>query len=133
MNGQTKIDRLLDAIDCVKANQREEARDILRELIRVDNNFEDAWLWMSVAVDSTDQSVICLDNVLRVNPNNMQAAGALYRLREREILVEGQRRKYQTKRDIAFGLMWVVVVVLLNLMWLTMFIFSQVSGANSGA
>jgi hypothetical protein len=47
-----RIDKLLDAIELVKANRRSEARHVLRDLIREDNDFEDAWLWMSVAVDS---------------------------------------------------------------------------------
>jgi hypothetical protein len=132
MDEQNKIDLLLDAIESIKDNRRKEAQAILRELIRMDNNFEDAWLWMAVAVDSTDQTALCLDNVLRVNPNNLQAAGALYRLRAQELLIEDKRRKYQTRRNIAFGLMWVLIVVLLNLMWVSMMFF-QVSGANSGA
>ncbi|MEL7235027.1 MAG: hypothetical protein AAGK74_11045, partial [Chloroflexota bacterium] len=51
-----RIDRLLDAIDLIKEDRREEARVLLRQLINEDGNFEDAWLWMSVAVDSIDQS-----------------------------------------------------------------------------
>lgn len=117
----SKIDRLLDAIDLVKNNQREEARMILRALIREDNDFEDAWLWMSVAVDSTDQSTICLDNVLRVNPKNIQAAGALYRLRESEIRMEKQRGELRYFRDVCFGLMWLLIIILLNAMWFSLF------------
>lgn len=116
----SQIDRLIDAIDLVKEDERESARSLLRELIREDNDFEDAWLWMAVSVDSLDQSTICLDNVLRVNPNNAQAAGALYRLRETEILMEKRRSRLRQLRDLSFGLMWLLVIVLLNLMWLTM-------------
>src|SRR5512145_2200314 len=83
-----RIDRLMDAIELVKADRRPEAVGILRELIHIDNDFEDAWLWMSVAVDSLDQSSICLDNVLRVNPGNGEAASALQRIRGPEMLME---------------------------------------------
>ena len=114
-----KIDRLLDAIELVKENHREDARALLRELIREDGNFEDAWLWMAVAVDSLDQSTVCLDNVLRVNPNNTQAAGAMYRLRKTELLMEKRRTRLRFFRDLCLGLMWVFVLVLLNAMWLT--------------
>jgi hypothetical protein len=109
----TKIDRLLDAIELVKANKRDEACEILRQLIHDHNNFEDAWLWMSVAVDNLDQSSICLDNVLRVNPDNAQAAGALFRLRETELLQEKKRSRLQFYRDSSLGLMWLMVIVLL--------------------
>ncbi len=104
-----RIDRLLDAIDMVKDDQREEARALLRELIGEDSNFEDAWLWMSVAVDSLDQSSVCLDNVLRVNPYNHYAAGALYRIREPEIKMQRVRSRLLFVRDSAYTLMWVII------------------------
>lgn len=108
-----RIDRLLDAIELVKADQRGEARHLLRDLIREDNNFEDAWLWMAVAVDSLDQSSICLDNVLRVNPNNVEAAGALYRIRIPEIEMQKRRGQLRFYRDLAFTALWLVILFLL--------------------
>src|SRR5687768_3897102 len=91
-----RISRLLDAIDLVHENQRDEARRVLRELIGEDGDFEDAWLWMSVAVDSLDQSSLCLDNVLRVNPRNLEAAGALYRIREPEMKLAARLKRLRT-------------------------------------
>ncbi len=106
----SRIDRLLDAIDLVKSNHRSEARHLLRDLIREDNNFEDAWLWMSVAVDLLDQSSICLDNVLRVNPKNLDAAGALYRIRVPEMEMEKRRARLRFYRDMALSSLWVVIL-----------------------
>lgn len=106
-----RIDRLLDAIELVKANRRREARDLLRDLIQEDNDFEDAWLWMSVAVDSLDQSSLCLDNVLRVNPKNSEAAGALYRIRIPEMEMEKRRTRLRFYRDLAFMTMWLLIFV----------------------
>jgi hypothetical protein len=108
-----RVDRLLDAIDLVQDNRPEEARTLLRQLIREDNDFEDAWLWLSITVDSLDQSSLCLDNVLRVNPNNTLASGALYRLRESEIRMEQQRGRLRFVRDLSLGLLWVLVIALL--------------------
>jgi len=116
---EERIDRLLDAIELVKVERTEEARNLLRELIRDHNDFEDAWLWMSVVVDTLDQSEICLDNVLRVNPENIQAAGALYRLRESEMGMEKRRNRLRMYRDLSLVLMWVVVVGLLYAVLLT--------------
>ncbi|MBC8170554.1 MAG: hypothetical protein H7X77_02740 [Anaerolineae bacterium] len=113
MTSPDRIDRLMDAIELVKTDQREEARTLLRELIREDSNFEEAWLWMSLAVDSLDQSSVCLDNVLRVNPGNMRAAGALYRLRESELEMEKRRDHYRFYRDLANGLLWLLALGLL--------------------
>lgn len=108
-----RIDRLLDAVDLLREDRRPEAIRILRELIREDGDFEDAWLWMSVAVDSVDQSAVCLDNVLRVNPANAAAAGALSRMRGPELLLEQQRKRLRLWRDLAYGAMWLLVVTLL--------------------
>ena len=114
-----RIDRLLDAIELVKANRRGEARHLLRDLIREDNNFEDAWLWMSVAVDSLDQSSICLDNVLRINPKNGEAAGAFYRIRVPEMEMEKRRSRLRFYRDFALSSMWFVIALLLVAAFLT--------------
>ncbi len=114
-----QIDQLLDAIELVKANQRAEARHLLRNLIREDNNFEDAWLWMSVAVDSLDQSSICLDNVLRVNPKNIEAAGALYRIRIPEMQMQKRRTRLRMYRDLALTTMWLVIMLALAAAFMT--------------
>jgi hypothetical protein len=114
-----RIDRLMDAIDLLKEDRRREAIAILRQLIREDNDFEDAWLWMSVAVDSLDQSSICLDNVLRVNPGHSEAAGALHRIRGPEMLMEKRRGRIRMYRDMAMIGMWMLVFTLLYAMLFT--------------
>jgi len=106
----TPIHRLLDAIELVQANRKAEAVPILRELIGGNNNLEEAWLWMSVAVDSMDQSLICLDNVLRINPHNETALRARLRLREIELASERKRGQLRSSRDTAFGAFWLLVV-----------------------
>lgn len=119
MNGSTaeaRIDKLLDAIELVKDDRRAEARALLRSLINEDHNFEEAWLWLSVAVDSLDQSSICLDNVLRVNPHNAPAAGALHRIRMPEMEMHKRRTKLRFYRDVALGSMWTLVLFLLYAM-----------------
>ena len=109
----SRIDRLMDAVELVKSDHHPEAISILRELIREDNDFEDAWLWMSVAVESLDQSSICLDNVLRVNPGNFNAASALHRIRSPEMQMEKRRGRIRIYRDLAFAGLWLLVLILL--------------------
>lgn len=113
MSHADRVDRLLDAIELVKADRRAEARALLRELITEDGDFEDAWLWMSVAVDSLDQASLCLDNVLRINPRNAYAAQALYRIREPEIRMMQRRGRMIVYRDITFIVMWIVIFMLM--------------------
>lgn len=117
---QDRIDRLLDAIDLIQQDEKREARDVLRQLIQEDSNFEHAWLWMAVAVETLDQSTICLDNVLRVNPANTHAAGALYRLRRSEIEMKKRRARLQLVRNVSLATMWLLVIFLLNAMMFTM-------------
>ena len=111
--GEHKIDRLLDAIELVKEDRRKEAVPILRDLIREDGNFADAWLWMSVAVDEMDQSIICLDNVLRINPDNIRASTALFHLRQAEFSAERKRAEMRRYRDWASTALWMLILILL--------------------
>jgi len=109
----SRIDRLLDAIELVKEDRADEARSLLRSLVNEDNDFEAAWLWLSIVVDSLDQSSLCLDNVLRVNPDNAQAASALYRIRMPEMAMQKQRVRLRFLRDLALTSMWILVMFLL--------------------
>ncbi len=113
---ESRVDRLLDAIELVKEDRRDEARALLRGLISEDSDFEEAWLWLSVAVDSLDQSSICLDNVLRINPHNTEAAGALHRIQQPEMAMQRRRARLRFYRDITLGGMWALVLFLLYAM-----------------
>jgi hypothetical protein len=111
--GEHRIDRLLDAIDLVKEDKRAEALPLLRSLIHDNSDFEDAWLWMSVAVDTLDQAIICLDNVLRINPDNTNAAAALYRLQQKEFAGQQKRVQLRSYRDMCLVLLWILILVLM--------------------
>lgn len=118
-----RIDRLMDAIDLVKENRLREAQGILRELIREDGNFEDAWLWMSLTVENLDQASLCLDNVLRINPNNHEAAGALYRIRIPEMEMERRRSRLHFWRDSLTFFLWILII---GSLYAVFFTFSRV-------
>ncbi len=108
-----QIERLLDAVELIRENRRPEATSILRALIQEDSDFEEAWLWMSLAVESMDESAVCLDNVLRINPHNTQAAGALYRLRQPDLQAEQRRSRYRLQHDMALTALWLLVIATL--------------------
>jgi len=108
-----QIDRLLDAVELVQEGQRAAAVEVLRQLIREDSDFEDAWLWMSVAVEHADQAIICLENVLRVNPDNRLALDTLSRLRQSDVAQARQRQRLRLLRDLSFTGLWLLVAVLL--------------------
>jgi hypothetical protein len=125
-----RIDRLLDAMELVQAGKRKEALPILRELIRDDKDFEDAWLWLSVAVDSADQSAVCLDNVLRINPKNALALGALSRLRESELRSLNHRDKIRGYRDFAFTSLWLLGTGLIFASFITIMTYVNALSAS---
>lgn len=108
-----RIDRLLDAVELLKEDKRDNALAILRDLIREDKDFEAAWLWMSVAVQDINQSIVCLENVLRINPDNVAAAGALYRLRGSEMQSEHYRARLRSYRDTALVVMWLLILAVM--------------------
>ena len=51
----------------------ETGRQILEELLEVDENDEEVWLWLSAVVDTDEDREICLENVLALNPANKAA------------------------------------------------------------
>lgn len=59
-----------DAIQAIRQGNLEVGRQILEELLEIDENDEEVWLWLSAVVDSDDDREICLENVLALNPSN---------------------------------------------------------------
>jgi hypothetical protein len=76
---------------------------------------------MAVVVKSLDQAIVCLDNVLRINPHNTSAAGALYRLRQDEMAMEKRRERLRYARNVSFMLLWILTIALLYAMLFTFF------------
>jgi tetratricopeptide (TPR) repeat protein len=71
-------DPLLDqAIAAVKAYDRKKARDILSRLIKVDPRNARYWLWLSTVVDTPKEITYCLQEVLKIDPDNAIAKRGL--------------------------------------------------------
>lgn len=68
------------AITAIRANRRDEARQLLNLLIQQNPNDELAWLWMSELVDSDERRARCLYHVLAINPDSPVARQGLQRL-----------------------------------------------------
>ena len=71
------------AIMCIaacKAGRKAEARTLLEKVIELDDHNETAWLWLSGAVDTNEDRLVCLENVLTINPDNELAQRGLARL-----------------------------------------------------
>ena len=64
---------LRQAIVATKEGRKEEARYLLETVLDADERNEQAWLWMSAVVESDEERIVCLENVLTINPNNEAA------------------------------------------------------------
>ncbi len=69
-----------------RASQREHARQLLLQVIEADDSCTDAWLWLSAVVDTHDEEVVCLRNVLVLDPNNVSAKKRLTQLEPADAL-----------------------------------------------
>jgi Tfp pilus assembly protein PilF len=49
------------------------ARDLLLHVVEADEGLEEAWLWLSGAVDDPEDQRTALENVLALNPTNQHA------------------------------------------------------------
>jgi tetratricopeptide (TPR) repeat protein len=70
-------------IAAAKAGRRDEARRLLMRVIEVNERSEQAWLWLSGVVDSDDDRLICLENVLTLAPDDAQARAGVRWLEEK--------------------------------------------------
>jgi tetratricopeptide (TPR) repeat protein len=77
-----EIQQTLQAgMDALKRGQKRPARELLIRVIEADERNETAWLWLSAAVESLDDQITALENVLDINPQNKAAQKGLEQLR----------------------------------------------------
>lgn len=62
-----------DAISAYRAGKKDEARNLLLQAVGLDERHEQGWLWLSAVVDTPEDQITCLENVLTINPNNEKA------------------------------------------------------------
>jgi hypothetical protein len=69
-----------EAIRAHRAGRTDEAHTLLMKAVEIDENHEQAWMWLSGVVDSVEDRIACLENVLLINPDNVNAQRGLDRL-----------------------------------------------------
>jgi len=60
------------AISLIQSGDKEGGRNLLIDVVNSEPKNEDAWLWLSSVVP-LDKRAFCLEKVLEINPNNIQA------------------------------------------------------------
>lgn len=69
-------------IAAAKAGQRPQARELLLQVIALEETNVTAWLWLSGLVESRTDKEACLENVLTLDPNNEAARQGLLLLQK---------------------------------------------------
>jgi hypothetical protein len=72
---------LFEGALAVSQGRRSEAQALLMKVLENDEENEQAWLWLSGAVDDPADQEVALENVLALNPNNAAAQEGLRLLR----------------------------------------------------
>ena len=93
-DARSVVSRLLKAgVKAVHEGRLDEARELLYQVIDLDERNEKAWLWLSGVVTGIDERMVCLESVLAINPHHELAReGLRYLLMQRRELGEGVRR-----------------------------------------
>jgi hypothetical protein len=73
-------EELQKAVELLRDGDILAARRLLSDIVKVDPNNEQAWLWLSSAVTDEERRRECLERVLRINPKNQAAHLALVAL-----------------------------------------------------
>jgi hypothetical protein len=68
---------LYDGALAVTQGRKEAAQQLLMQVIELDEQNEQAWLWLSGAVDDPADQQIALENVLAINPASIPAQEGL--------------------------------------------------------
>jgi len=79
-------DLLQQGIAAVKIGDRARARKILSRVVEANPHSEQAWLWLSGAVESDEERLTCLEEVLAINPNNEAARRGMAMLQQQQVL-----------------------------------------------
>lgn len=79
----TELQNLLtEGIAAVRQGDVIRGRDLLLQVVALDERVEPAWLWLSVAVDDPADKLVALENVLTLNPGNARAKAQAEALRQ---------------------------------------------------
>jgi thioredoxin-like negative regulator of GroEL len=77
MDQEQIAEMLYNGAVALQEGKRERALNLLMQVVEVDERNEEAWLWLSGAVDDLEDQETALLNVLDINPNNQYAREGL--------------------------------------------------------
>ncbi len=78
-----EVVRLLqDGVAAAQRGDKAAARDLLSQVVELDPQIEEAWMWLSGVVSEPHEQQICLENVLVINPTNARALKGLEQINQ---------------------------------------------------
>jgi hypothetical protein len=94
------VERLLRAaIAAVKEDRLSEAKELLYQVIELDERNQRAWLWLSGVAEGIDERITCLVNVLALNPeHDLARRGLSHLLAQRREVGPGQTAAWKIKQ-----------------------------------
>jgi len=81
--GPSLQEMLAQGIAAVKAGKMQEAQECLVKLLQIDRYNAQAWLWLSGAADNDQDRLDCLQEMLKIDPDNQVARRGVAALRAR--------------------------------------------------
>lgn len=122
--GNPNVQELLKAgITAARAGDKDKARELLQQVVELDEYSEQGWYWLASVVETEEERRTCLGNVVLINPQNAKAQALLDRLEMEAAgdapgggpaLGEANRRNMMITVVAALALV-VIAVIALNL------------------
>ena len=113
------LETLRQAVEDIKAGEKERAKQLLIEILQRDEDNENAWLWMTRCVDDRETKRECFEHVLTINPHNEHAIKGLERL---DNPASAPRRRTKTAKNQGRLVMGIaaaalVMAIILVVLW----------------
>lgn len=80
----TQSELFQTAVTKARAGERNEARQLLLQVVESNPQHELAWLWLSELIEGPEDKIIALENALTINPKRSQTQARLHQLRQRQ-------------------------------------------------
>lgn len=90
---------LRQGIDAARRGERVEARKLLLRVLDLEDRNKTAWLWLSGVMVDIDDQILCLENVLTIDPENAAAVEGLTRMRSWRAAQEAEHETERAARD----------------------------------
>jgi tetratricopeptide (TPR) repeat protein len=104
-------DDLNHAIALSKSGNKNEAREILKQIVQVDPKNNKAWMWLADTYPDNPNRIAVLEEFLRNNPDNQIAQGGLAALRTEEAKRKKRRNALIVLKKFRMKLLYVGIVV----------------------